>query len=223
MPLVLLLHLVMMNKYSKFGVDTFNTFWVMGYIKVFAWQQQWRRSSYHNSLTFSSKQTSFFLRNRQANNDWILTLYTPPHNNLLIMVKASSYLFVLGTPSVINDTCFHWLTYLCFNHSTWLFGGRLMFYNTFLWSTNPYRKTYTEHLRTSWHVSTINKLSDNPSSKRNKQFMAMATINLLKVETWKLSSTQIWKYTKLNIYWWNGLKHSSGIPENLLILNQLKI
>ena len=33
MPLVLLMHLVMMSKYSKFGVDTFNTFWVMGTLK----------------------------------------------------------------------------------------------------------------------------------------------------------------------------------------------
>ena len=36
MPLVLQLHQVLMSKYSKFGVDTYNTFWVMGYIKVFA-------------------------------------------------------------------------------------------------------------------------------------------------------------------------------------------
>ena len=28
-----------MDKYSKFGVDTFNTFWVKGCIKIFAWQQ----------------------------------------------------------------------------------------------------------------------------------------------------------------------------------------
>ena len=34
MSLVLQLHLVMMSKYAKFGVDTFNIFWVMGYIKV---------------------------------------------------------------------------------------------------------------------------------------------------------------------------------------------
>ena len=34
-PLVLQLHLVMMSKHSKFGVDTFNTFWVTGYIKDF--------------------------------------------------------------------------------------------------------------------------------------------------------------------------------------------
>ena len=33
MPLVLQLHLVMMSRYSKFGVDTFSTFRVMGYIK----------------------------------------------------------------------------------------------------------------------------------------------------------------------------------------------
>ena len=52
MPLVMQLHNVMMSKYSKFGVDTFYSFWVMGYIKAFAWQQQRRRrSNYHNSLT----------------------------------------------------------------------------------------------------------------------------------------------------------------------------
>ena len=53
MPLVLQLHLVIMSKYSMFGVDTFNTFWVIGYIKNFAWQQ--RQSSNHKSLTFSLK------------------------------------------------------------------------------------------------------------------------------------------------------------------------
>ena len=35
MPLVLQMHLAMMSKYVKFGVDTFKTFGVMGYIKVF--------------------------------------------------------------------------------------------------------------------------------------------------------------------------------------------
>ena len=30
MPIVLQLYLVMMSKYSKFGVDNFNTFWVLG-------------------------------------------------------------------------------------------------------------------------------------------------------------------------------------------------
>ena len=30
---VLQLHLIMMSKYFKFGVDAFSTFWVMGYIK----------------------------------------------------------------------------------------------------------------------------------------------------------------------------------------------
>ena len=53
MPL-LQLHLVMMSNYSRFGVDTFNTFCVMGYIKVFAWHQWWQQrwSSNHNSSTF---------------------------------------------------------------------------------------------------------------------------------------------------------------------------
>ena len=56
-PLVLQLHLVMLSKYSKFGFDTFNTFWVMGYMKLFlydnddkddlvikiAWSFRWNR------------------------------------------------------------------------------------------------------------------------------------------------------------------------------------
>ena len=59
MPLVLQLHLVKIIKYSKFDIDTINTFWVMGYIKVFAWWC-WR-SSYHNSLTFSTKQDKLIM------------------------------------------------------------------------------------------------------------------------------------------------------------------
>ena len=45
MPTALQLHLAMFSKYTKFSVDTFNTIWVMGHIKVFAWwqQQQWRQ------------------------------------------------------------------------------------------------------------------------------------------------------------------------------------
>ena len=65
MSLVLQMQLVMMSKYSKFGVATFNT-WVMGYNKVFArrrQQQQW--SNDHNSSTF--------LRNSRAKKsmNWI--------------------------------------------------------------------------------------------------------------------------------------------------------
>ena len=62
MHLNLQLHLVMMSKYSKFGMDTFNPFYVMGYIKVFAQQwQRWKRwqTRDHNSLTFSSKYMSY--------------------------------------------------------------------------------------------------------------------------------------------------------------------
>ena len=33
MPLVLQLHLAMMNKYSKFGIDTFNTFKIWATLK----------------------------------------------------------------------------------------------------------------------------------------------------------------------------------------------
>ena len=57
MPLVLQLHLDTIGKHSKFGIDTFNTFWIITYIKVFAWQrrlrtgqQQWSRD--HKSLNF---------------------------------------------------------------------------------------------------------------------------------------------------------------------------
>ena len=39
------------------GVDTFDTFWVMGYIKVFVQRQRWW-SSNDNGSTFSSKQMS---------------------------------------------------------------------------------------------------------------------------------------------------------------------
>ena len=35
MPLVFKLHLVMMSKYSKFGVDTFNIFLAIGYKELF--------------------------------------------------------------------------------------------------------------------------------------------------------------------------------------------
>ena len=63
---VRVVHLVMMSKYSKFDVDNFNNFWVMGYIKVFARRRQQRRlTSDHNSSTFSSKQTSL---------KWLFTL-----------------------------------------------------------------------------------------------------------------------------------------------------
>ena len=56
-PLVIQLNLVMIIKYSKFVLISLNTFWEMGYIKVFAWQQQ--QHSDHNSLTFSLKQTNY--------------------------------------------------------------------------------------------------------------------------------------------------------------------
>ena len=34
MLLVLQLHFVIMSKFSKIGVDTLNTFWVMGYVQL---------------------------------------------------------------------------------------------------------------------------------------------------------------------------------------------
>ena len=57
MPLVLQLHIVMMSKYSQFGADTFNTFWVMVYIKVFAWHRQ--QSSDHFFWNRQAKKRSF--------------------------------------------------------------------------------------------------------------------------------------------------------------------
>ena len=62
MPLALQLHLVIMSKYSKFGVDTFNTFWVMIYINFFA-QQWWQL--WDDNLVITIAQFSF--QNNQAN------------------------------------------------------------------------------------------------------------------------------------------------------------
>ena len=64
MPLVFQLHLVMMSRYSKFGVNTFNTFWVMG-IKDFAWRR-------HLGITI----VWIFLWNRQDKyeNMWLTKL-----------------------------------------------------------------------------------------------------------------------------------------------------
>ena len=64
MPFALQLHLVMISKYSKFGVDSFKIIWVMGYIKVFARRQRlWR---HHNDHVITIVQ--LFLRDRQAKN-----------------------------------------------------------------------------------------------------------------------------------------------------------
>ena len=53
MPLISQLRLVMMSKYSKFDVDTCNTFRVMGYIKV-----KHNDDGNDDLATISSKQTS---------------------------------------------------------------------------------------------------------------------------------------------------------------------
>ena len=75
MLLALQLHLVMVSKYSTFGVDTFNPFRIMGYIlAVFAHhrrqqrRRRQRRSSDRSSSTFSSKQTS--LKDRSTDIDY---------------------------------------------------------------------------------------------------------------------------------------------------------
>ena len=64
MPLVLQLFLVMMSKYPKLGVDTFNTFWVNGYIKVFAWWQEdlWRMDRH------TTEKWSLYVTARRPNN-----------------------------------------------------------------------------------------------------------------------------------------------------------
>ena len=88
MSLVLQQQLVMM---SNFGVDTFITFWVMGYIKVFApWRQRQRLSSDHNSLTFSSKQASY---------KW--NVYWPATVNMYVWPSSPCirYLLYGGSPS----------------------------------------------------------------------------------------------------------------------------
>ena len=56
MSLVLQLQLDMMSKYSKFSVDTFTTFWVMSYIKAFAWHWRWQRQF------LQSQQLDFFFK-----------------------------------------------------------------------------------------------------------------------------------------------------------------
>ena len=95
MSLVLQLYLVIMTKYSKFGVDTFNKQWVIGYIKVFA---RWRRrSNNHNSC---------FLRNRRVNNQSCRTTYVILNLRfskfLYQCLKASftSYSLILPSPSI---------------------------------------------------------------------------------------------------------------------------
>ena len=68
MPLVLQLHL-MMGTYSKFGVDIFSIFWIMGYIRVFArQQQQW--SSNHNCFEFFFKTDKLKMVTSSLNDEW---------------------------------------------------------------------------------------------------------------------------------------------------------
>ena len=84
-------HLVMMSKYAKFGVDTFNTFWVMGYIKIIA-HQHWQ-SSDHNGF--------FFLRNRLAKNK--LTIICIPLSELLYLL--CNYMQFVFLTSQLTSTC----------------------------------------------------------------------------------------------------------------------
>ena len=69
MPLVLQLHLAMMSKYSKFGDDTCNTFWVMVYIKVLHDDNDTNDDNDDNNDDYLAITIAwFFLRNRQAKN-----------------------------------------------------------------------------------------------------------------------------------------------------------
>ena len=70
MPLVLKLHLVMMSKYiySMFGVNTLNTFWVMGYIKVL------HHDNDNNNNDLAITIAPSFLQNRQAKENKIVYL-----------------------------------------------------------------------------------------------------------------------------------------------------
>ena len=54
----------MMSNYSKFGVDTFNTFWVMGYIKVFVYADDHNNDSNNNNPAIAI--AWLFLWNSQA-------------------------------------------------------------------------------------------------------------------------------------------------------------
>ena len=56
-----------MSKYTKFGVDIFNTFWVMGYNnKDFA--RQWMSNDDDDNVAIII--ALLFLQNRQAKNAW---------------------------------------------------------------------------------------------------------------------------------------------------------
>ena len=72
MPLVLQQHIVMMSKNSKFSTNIFNTFLVMGYIKVFD-----DNNNSDNVLTITIAQ--LFLCNRQTKN--LTTLNNVTFNN----------------------------------------------------------------------------------------------------------------------------------------------
>ena len=93
MSLVLQLHLV---KMSKFGVDTFNTFWVMGYTKLFAWWQQWS-----NDLNFEQNMQDKFI-NHIPNTlldkvfflDWTQKLRLRPPNRLHKIILLSVILLM---------------------------------------------------------------------------------------------------------------------------------
>ena len=63
MPLALQLHLVMTIKYSKFGVDTFNTFWIVATLKIL---QDEDHNDDDNNDDLAIKMAQLFLPNRRA-------------------------------------------------------------------------------------------------------------------------------------------------------------
>ena len=65
MSLALQLHLVMMNKYSKFGLDIFYTFWVT---LKFLHDDDGKNVEDDNDNELTITIARLFLRNRQANN-----------------------------------------------------------------------------------------------------------------------------------------------------------
>ena len=112
MSLVLQLHLVMMSKYPKFGVDTFNTFWEMGYITVFAQLQQRRssvkRSQYWIPWLILLKHILQIKHKWSYPSAYTLSLYFPCTNNLqkYPSLFAVMLCFIVSTAIIAPDTPF---------------------------------------------------------------------------------------------------------------------
>ena len=72
MLLVLQLHLVMMRKYSKFDVDTFNTFWVMGATLKFLHEDE---DNNDNDVLEINQNSSIFFFETDKLNSWTLVIH----------------------------------------------------------------------------------------------------------------------------------------------------